>query len=64
MDEILLRNIQCPYCWEKIPVEIDATGSEGQAYVEDCHICCQPILIEVKIGGSGSIQVSAKKENE
>jgi len=38
----------CPYCWESIYFEIDTSVSE-QEYVEDCHVCCNPILLRVNV---------------
>lgn len=35
---------QCPYCWEKISMLLDASVRQ-QTYVEDCEICCNPIEI-------------------
>lgn len=34
----------CPYCWQRISVVLDLSTSE-QSYVEDCEVCCRPILI-------------------
>lgn len=34
----------CPYCWEEISFVLDTT-LEGQSYIEDCEVCCQPIEI-------------------
>ena len=39
-------NIQCPYCWEMLGISVDPSVRE-QSYVEDCQVCCQPILIHV-----------------
>ncbi len=38
--------LQCPYCWEQVEVLIDRSV-EQQEYVEDCSVCCNPILITV-----------------
>jgi len=35
---------QCPWCFEEIAVLIDPSV-ENQSYVEDCSVCCRPILI-------------------
>jgi hypothetical protein len=35
---------QCPYCWEKISMIIDASIPQ-QSYIEDCEVCCNPIQI-------------------
>lgn len=38
----------CPYCAETILLRLDvAAGS--QSYVEDCQICCQPMLVSVEV---------------
>lgn len=34
----------CPYCWEQISMMLDLSAG-GQAYVEDCEVCCNPISI-------------------
>lgn len=38
----------CPYCWQQISVLVDLSVDE-QAYVEDCEVCCRPILIHYAI---------------
>lgn len=36
----------CPYCGE--PVQLLVDGSAGaQAYVEDCQVCCRPMVVDV-----------------
>ena len=39
---------QCPYCWEEISMLIDRSQSK-QSYIEDCEICCNPILLDITI---------------
>jgi cysteine-rich CPXCG protein len=36
--------ITCPYCWETIEITLDLSIDEQQ-YVEDCSVCCRPIVI-------------------
>lgn len=38
----------CPYCCQKISVILDLS-LEGQSYIEDCEVCCQPIQIDYKV---------------
>ena len=38
----------CPYCWEEISFVLDSS-LEGQSYIEDCEVCCQPIQIRYNI---------------
>jgi transcription elongation factor Elf1 len=34
----------CPYCWQTISFVLDLS-IEGQSYVEDCEVCCNPIEV-------------------
>jgi hypothetical protein len=63
MNALEEQSIQCPYCSEIITLLIDCSLAE-QSYIEDCNVCCQPILIEVKIENGTHISVTAKRENE
>ena len=38
--------VDCPYCGESIELTVD-TQETNQQYIEDCHVCCQPIVIKV-----------------
>ena len=57
------RHIGCPYCGETIGVLIDDSLPE-QTYVEDCQVCCRPIVLDVAVEDDGAIAVSASAENE
>lgn len=37
----------CPYCGERLELLIDCTVAE-QCYVEDCAVCCQPMLVDAR----------------
>lgn len=37
---------QCPYCWEEISMLLDPS-IPAQSYVEDCEVCCNPILVSL-----------------
>tara|TARA_B100000035_G_C20604120_1_gene381007 strand:+ start:79 stop:267 length:189 start_codon:yes stop_codon:yes gene_type:complete len=53
----------CPYCGEIISLLIDSS-IEIQEYVEDCEVCCSPIVISIEIAHNDDIQISTRKENE
>lgn len=55
------KTIQCPYCWESITVLVDASVCE-QEYVEDCQVCCQPILLQVYCCDE-SVSIRVNREN-
>ena len=38
----------CPYCWQRISVLVDLSVAE-QTYVEDCEVCCRPILLHYAV---------------
>ena len=55
--------VSCPYCGEYIDIAIDAsTGS--QTYIEDCQVCCQPMVVVVGIDEEGEPTVSVSREDE
>jgi len=54
--------IPCPYCGETLYIEPEPSD-RTVSYVEDCHVCCRPIVFTVDFSTEGS-QVSARRENE
>jgi hypothetical protein len=38
------RDATCPHCWETISLTLDLSVPE-QSYVEDCPVCCKPLLV-------------------
>ncbi|MDO5978259.1 CPXCG motif-containing cysteine-rich protein [Flavivirga spongiicola] len=48
----------CPYCWERISVLIDNSISK-QSYIEDCEVCCNPILVSIQFLNSELIDFQA-----
>ena len=62
-NEISAKTISCPYCGEHIDVLVDGSLTE-QEYVEDCQVCCRPILLSVMIDVDGDVAVLARSENE
>ncbi len=57
------HEIDCPYCGESLGVLIDCSVSEQQ-YVEDCQVCCSPILFAVSIDPAGQVaQLTVVQEN-
>ena len=41
---IHFETITCPYCWEAIEITLDLSIDE-QRQVEDCSVCCRPIVV-------------------
>ena len=63
MPELTEQPISCPYCGETIIILVDDSLPE-QNYVEDCQICCRPIVIDVAMESDGTPTVGASVENE
>lgn len=54
--------IQCPYCWQKMNIEVDPSVKR-QEYVEDCQICCRPMSLIVDIDDKGRPHISVAPED-
>lgn len=63
MSSLLEQLIDCPYCGECIVVLIDESVPD-QNYVEDCQVCCRPIVIETAEDLNGNVALSVRGENE
>lgn len=63
MNELVEKSVDCPYCGENIDVLLDESEA-GQAYIEDCQVCCRPIVFAVTTQADGSCSLTVKAENE
>lgn len=61
--EILEQVISCPYCGETQSVLVDP-GNIGVSYVEDCQVCCQPMLLLPHDAGHGMFDLVVMREDE
>ena len=55
-------NIRCPYCWEVTEITVDCSVS-SQEYVEDCEVCCRPIVMNIGLSEEGIPSVDVKRES-
>ena len=56
-------SIVCPYCGEGVEVVVDCSIG-FQEYVEDCHVCCQPIGLNVSVDHEGEPSIEARHKDE
>lgn len=63
MSSINTTAINCPCCGAQIELVIDCSVP-FQEYIEDCEVCCRPIVLMVSVGDDESISVDARDENE
>ena len=54
--------VSCAFCGEEIEIEIDPSASRRQRYVEDCQVCCRPLVITVVFDEFGQATVSVENE--
>jgi len=55
--------IVCPYCGETTDIHIDIYGG-SEELLEDCTVCCRPIVLHIVCDESGTPSVSAATESE
>lgn len=54
--------IDCPYCGERYETPADSSAG-STSYVEDCAVCCRPIVIEIRVDPDGTlIDISMRRE--
>lgn len=63
MNGLETTQIQCPYCWETFETVVDCSMAEQQ-YVEDCYVCCQPIVFQVVTDGEHITELRISAENQ
>ena len=52
----------CPSCGEEIVIPVDISTRREQEYVEDCPVCCCPILLRIYVDEDGAISIVALAE--
>ncbi|MEO7424618.1 MAG: CPXCG motif-containing cysteine-rich protein [Fibrobacteria bacterium] len=54
----------CPYCGERQKVEIDMSDPLPQEFINDCTVCCRPIVVRVTSGSRGEPVMRLQSEEE
>ncbi len=60
---IQFETITCPYCWEAIEIAVDLSV-ETQQQVEDCSVCCRPIVIRYSAADGELVALDVTAENQ
>ena len=63
MQLLNVNTIHCPYCGQVVDVVVDNSAGD-QEYIEDCSVCCRPIVVRVGIDSRDHISIEAHMENE
>ena len=56
--------VVCPYCGERVEIELDPGGGPAQQYVQDCAVCCRPWQVRVRYACDGRADVSVSGLDE
>lgn len=63
MNGVETCGLLCPYCGEPVELVVDCSVDE-QNYIEDCPVCCRPMVLDVVVGGDGMPQLDARREDD
>jgi hypothetical protein len=63
MESLTEHVVSCPYCGEAIEVLIELEDA-GHQYIEDCQVCCKPIVFNIEVDSMGNLSVAVRDENE
>jgi hypothetical protein len=55
-------SVLCPFCGQPVELLIDTTLPH-QEYVEDCEVCCRPMVVSIDATADEPI-VEVTRENE
>ncbi len=58
-----MAEVECPYCGEVISLALDASAGP-QRYIEDCHVCCRPITVDLRVDADGDPTARVQSEEE
>ena len=57
------QRVHCPYCGEALVILLDENDA-GTDYVEDCQVCCQPMVVVLWTDEDGTPVASLRREDE
>lgn len=57
------KRIGCPYCGETITIIVDDSVPE-QTYIEDCEVCCRPIVMHATADVDGDVRIDVRTDSE
>lgn len=56
--------LHCPYCGESFETSAD-TSAGSQTYVEDCAVCCRPIVVSLELDDDDElVEVRTRREDD
>ena len=52
----------CDACGEEIVIPIDLAAGSSQTFVEDCPVCCRPMVVHVEVDEDGAVSIWGEAE--
>lgn len=52
--------LRCPHCHQSLDVWVDPSGGQSQTYVEDCAVCCRPLLLRITLDDDGEADLEVE----
>jgi len=49
----------CPVCGETNALGIDTTAGKHQRLIEDCPVCCRPLVFAIEVGRLGEATITS-----
>ena len=46
---LLPLHYTCPHCCQVVETSADPSQGKEQSYIEDCQVCCRPLLLRVRV---------------
>lgn len=61
-ESLVEHRFTCPHCWERITMLFDLSDT-GQSYVEDCEVCCNPIVLTFTARNGVVVFLDARRQS-
>lgn len=55
--------VDCPYCGQHFKIVVDCSAG-SQEYIEDCEVCCKPIIITATVEDGELIALETRREDD
>ncbi|MEM1142070.1 MAG: CPXCG motif-containing cysteine-rich protein [Pseudomonadota bacterium] len=55
--------VSCPYCGEHLVLLVEPSDLDNE-YIEDCHVCCQPMVVSAWQDEHGEYQATTCRDDE
>jgi len=57
------ENFNCPYCGGENMLIVDSFVNSSQSFVQDCEVCCKPIVIQLRCRSGEILELRVRREN-